>query len=78
MKYVILLLILFSAQALSHQQGIKTLDQFHQAAAQANFDKYFEGFAEDGVFMGTDGSERWTKRQFQDYVKVYFDQGKGW
>ncbi len=78
MKYILLIISLFSTQVMANQQAINTLDQFHQAASQANFEQYFAVFADGGVFMGTDGSERWTKEQFQDYVKFYFDQGKGW
>jgi hypothetical protein len=54
------------------------LDQFHLAASQARFDTYFGLFAPDGVFLGTDASERWTVEQFKAYAKPHFDQGHGW
>ena len=78
MKKIIMMLVFLSAQIWANDKASGTLDKFHQAAAKADFHNYFSVFAEKGVFMGTDGSERWTKNQFKDYVKVYFDQGKGW
>lgn len=56
----------------------QVLDRFHAAAAEAQFDRYFELFAPDGVFLGTDASERWTVPQFKAYAKPHFDKGKGW
>ncbi len=55
-----------------------TLDSFHAAAARADFDGYFGLFTENGVFLGTDASERWTVEEFKAYCKPYFEQGKGW
>ena len=56
----------------------KKIDQWHNDAAIANFDRYFEFIAEDGVFIGTDISERWTKIEFEEFSKPYFDNGKAW
>jgi hypothetical protein len=63
----------------THQQElVHVLDSFHQAAAQANGDKYFSLLADDAVFIGTDAKERWNKVQFEDFANPYFSQGKGW
>jgi len=56
----------------------KTLDQFHQAAANAELEVYFDLFAEDAIFLGTDGSERWTKSEFRLYVEPLFKKNIGW
>jgi ketosteroid isomerase-like protein len=56
----------------------KTLDQFHQAAANAEFKTYFNLLTDDAVFLGTDGSERWTKNEFKAYVEPLFKKGTGW
>ena len=62
-----------------HDQAIaRSLDQFHAAASRADFDAYFGAFTSDGVFLGTDATERWTVEEFKAYCKPYFDQGKGW
>ncbi len=54
------------------------LDAFHEAAAKSQFDRYFELFAENGVFVGTDASERWTVDQFKRYARPHFERGEGW
>lgn len=56
----------------------QTLERFHLAAAEANYDAYFNLFAEQAVFLGTDGNERWTKEEFKKYVKPHFNQKIGW
>ena len=55
-----------------------TLDQFHEAAAKADGKKYFQLFAPEGVFLGTDATERWTVEEFKKYAMPFFDKGKGW
>jgi hypothetical protein len=63
----------------NHDQVIaRSLDQFHAAASRADFVSYFTAFTSDGVFLGTDATERWTVEEFKAYCKPYFDQGKGW
>jgi len=57
---------------------IETLDKFHQAAANAKLEEYFDLFADDAVFLGTDGSERWTKSEFRLYVEPLFKKNIGW
>ncbi len=54
------------------------LDRFHAAAAKAEFDSYFASFTPDGVFLGTDATERWSVAQFKAYAKPHFDKGRGW
>ncbi|WP_202962381.1 nuclear transport factor 2 family protein [Congregibacter litoralis] len=54
------------------------LDDFHQAAADADEDRYLGHFSADGVFMGTDDWERWPLPAFRDYVKERFSGGTGW
>lgn len=60
------------------QEVAATLDQFHQAAAQHDFAKYFSLMTNDAVFIGTDASERWDVPAFKAYVKPRFDKGQGW
>ena len=48
------------------------------AAAEANFDAYFGKMDTISVFIGTDASENWTKKEFSDFSKPYFDKGKAW
>jgi len=55
-----------------------TLDRFHAAAAAADESAYFSLFAEGGVFLGTDGKERWTVPEFRAYAHPRFATGKAW
>ena len=54
------------------------IDKWHKDAAETNFDSYFGAIADDGIFIGTDATENWTKKEFITFAKPYFDQGKAW
>ena len=56
----------------------KLLNAFHDAASKADGDRYFNYFAPEGVFIGTDATERWTLEQFRTFCEPYFSKGKGW
>ena len=66
------------AQNQSKEPIIKMLDAWHQAAANANFDTYFDAMEENAIFIGTDATENWDKKAFMAYAKPYFDKGKAW
>ncbi len=55
-----------------------TLDSWHKAAANAEFDNYFSFMTSNGVFIGTDASENWKLDAFKAFSKPYFDKGKAW
>lgn len=54
------------------------LDDFHDAAAKADEARYFGHFAADGVFLGTDATERWDVAAFRAYAHPHFAKGKAW
>lgn len=54
------------------------LDAFHAAAAKADEEAYFALLAPNGVFLGTDATERWDKAAFRAFAHPYFSQGKAW
>ncbi len=54
------------------------LDAFHLAASEADGERYFGLFASDGIFIGTDATERWCVQEFETYARPYFDAGRGW
>ncbi len=55
------------------------LDDWHLAASEANFERYFMHFTGDSaIFMGTDATERWTVAEFKPWAKPYFDDGEAW
>ena len=74
MSLIILLFVtLFScAQNIQSQQTDiaainKVLDDYHQAAANGEWDTYFDLLSDDAVFIGTDAGERWVKQEFRQY-----------
>ena len=48
----------------------KTLDAWHKAAAEANFETYFGLMTEDGVFLGTDATENWQNKEFRAFLNL--------
>jgi hypothetical protein len=56
----------------------EVITQWHKAAAEANFENYFGLMSDDAVFIGTDASENWNKKEFEAYSKPHFDKGKAW
>ena len=55
-----------------------TLNAWHKAATDANFNLYFGMMTEDAIFIGTDPKENWDKTAFKAYAKPFFDKGKAW
>ena len=56
----------------------RTLDDFHDAAAKGDEDRYFAILPDDAVFLGTDLSERWTGASFRAYAMPYFQRAEAW
>ncbi len=54
------------------------MDNWHMAAAEANFDAYFNAMDSDAVYVGTAAEEVWSKADFASFSKPYFDKGKAW
>ena len=56
----------------------RILDDWHQAASEADGARYLGHMAEDAVFLGTDASERWTLPEFRAFCEPYVAKGTGW
>ena len=54
------------------------LDNWHKAAAEANFNNYFNVMTEDAIYIGTDPTENWNKQEFIKFSIPYFDRGRAW
>ncbi len=65
-------------RAVAKAEVNQVLDQWHKAAADANFDAYFNTFSDEAIFIGTDATENWNKPAFMAYAKPHFDKGKAW
>ena len=67
-------------EANDHEQSINDLmDAWHKAAATADEDVFFEGtMTDDGIYLGTDASERWLRDELKTWSKKYFDRDTAW
>ena len=54
------------------------LDDWHDAAADADEGRYFAAMAPEFVFLGTDATERWDVTAFRAFAHPYFASGKAW
>ncbi|MDX6181238.1 nuclear transport factor 2 family protein [Flavobacterium sp. Fl-77] len=82
MKKTILLLLFVAtfanAQTTDKDKINQTLDSWHKAAAETKFETYFNLMTDDAIFIGTDATENWNKKDFQVWAKPFFDRGKAW
>ena len=54
------------------------MDNWHIAAATADEEIFFGSMTEDGVYIGTDASERWLRDEMKEWSEKYFDQESAW
>ena len=54
------------------------LNNWHKAAAEANFNTYFNVLTDDAIYIGTDATENWNKQEFIKFAKPFFDRGRAW
>ncbi|SEF60940.1 SnoaL-like domain-containing protein [Halpernia humi] len=84
-----LFIILLSLQKMAAQQQkfnsenetikiSKTLDDLNLFAAKADFNGYFNLFAENSTFIGTDATEVWNKKEFMTWAEPFFKSKKTW
>ena len=85
---LITFLLLFSTSLFSQKKGFyenvqkkhvnKVLDDLNLYASAADFKNYFDLYAEESTFIGTDANEIWTKKEFMDYARKKKKKGKAW
>ena len=85
---LLILMVLVSNSLFSQKKGFyenvqkknvsKVLNDLNLYAATADFKNYFNLYAEESTFIGTDANEIWNKNAFMDYSKPHFDKGKAW
>lgn len=82
MKKIIFVICFISsfaqAQNIEKAKINEVLNHWHKAAAEAKFDNYMNAMSDDAVFIGTDATENWNKKDFMIFAKPYFDKGKAW
>ncbi len=75
--FIVLFFFSFSSSETVNRLN-QIIDQWHKFASDANFDEYFGKMGDDFIFLGTAPGERWTKKEFSEFSKPYFDKGKAW
>ena len=93
MKKIISLIVLssflvFSNSLIAQKKGFyenvqkknvaKVLDDLNMYATTADFKNYFDLFAQESQYIGTDATEVWTKQEFSDWAKPFFDKKTTW
>ena len=53
------------------------VDAWHDDAAHARF-AYFDKIAADGIYIGTDRTERWTRDEFLAWGRRFFARESAW
>jgi hypothetical protein len=59
------------------QQVNAFVDRWHDDAAHTR-PEYWDKFAPQGVFIGTDKSEIWSRDEFKAWAKRFWDRKKAW
>ena len=85
---ILLLIFNFSGTVSAQNKGFyenvqkknvaKVLDDLNAFAAAADYKNYFDLYAEESTFIGTDATEVWNKKEFMVWAKPFFDSGKAW
>lgn len=83
MRFACLFLIVLTACATAPIEDSRAsinamLDDWHDAAADADEPRYFNAMSPDFVFLGTDATERWDLAAFRAFSHPYFEKGKAW
>ncbi len=81
MRNILFLLFSFSlTYSYAQQEEVldKVINEWHQNAANAAFDAYFDITTDDFVFLGTAPEERWEKKEFMTFCKPYFEKKSTW
>ncbi|GAB5552828.1 MAG: hypothetical protein Sapg2KO_24190 [Saprospiraceae bacterium] len=56
----------------------RIVSSWHQAATDADEDIYFGLMTENSIFIGTDATERWSKKEFMTYAESAFKKDTAW
>lgn len=54
------------------------INQWHRAAAVADEDSFFGMMTEDGIYIGTDSTERWKRDELKEWSAKYFARESAW
>ena len=54
------------------------MDRWHRAAATADEDLFFGTLSADGIYLGTDRTERWERDSMARWAAPYFERDVAW
>lgn len=88
MKSLILAMCLLLSSAVAHAQPASIdaalkrqvdgfLNEWHDDAAHARL-AFFDKIARDGVYIGTDKTERWYRDEFKAWASRFFERKSAW
>lgn len=60
------------------KEAHRLLDDWHQAAAKADKEAYFRAMDSSSVFIGTDPTERWDRKAFEEWTAPHFEGDTAW
>jgi len=82
MKYTLLLIfIFFSVDSFGQTKTTEVnqfMDSWHKAAASADEEVFFGSMTKDGIYLGTDKTEKWTRDEMAVWAKEYFERESAW
>lgn len=56
----------------------KMMNEWHDAASRADEKLFFETMTHDGIYIGTDEGERWTRDEMKEWSKNIFERESAW
>lgn len=56
----------------------KFMDNWHKAAATADEELFFGSMTDDGIYLGTDKTEKWTRDEMAKWADEYFQKESAW
>ena len=54
------------------------MNAWHKAAATADENTFFGSMAADGIYIGTDATEKWKRDEMKEWSKKYFARESAW
>lgn len=54
------------------------LNEWHHAAAIADEEAFFGRMTVDGIYIGTDATERWLRDELREWSRKYFERETAW
>lgn len=64
--------------AAARQEVGRVLDDYHRAATTADADAFFGAMSADGIYIGTDASERWLRDELREWASSAFERDTAW